>query len=702
MANHKVTYQFNFTGNLGQALFNIAGSATTATSAVGKLMERVKNLASVGFVAEHALKVFNKFNGAISDAQKAYNMQAVAERQLEQVMRNTIGATGDEIQSVKDLASAQQRLGVIGDEVQLAGAKELATYITKTDSLKRLMPMMNDMISHQYGLNASQEQAVQIAQMVGKVLDGQTGALSRAGYRFDEAQERILKFGNEEERVALLSKIVAQYVGGVNAALAATPEGKLKQQANDVGDLKERVGGLVTTIKSALLPLQVSIAGAVDKLVAHFEANRERLTGVVTTVARVASGAFGGVIGVFKGLYSAVSKTWRWLAAIAAVVALNNIYTKVSNGLRVAAIAIAKLLRRARALENRETAKNTFATRANSIAKSANSIATNVAALSSLAFAAAVRVATKAVRGLSVAIYAIPIVGWIAAAIAAIVALFMLLWDRSRRFREVLFGVWSAAKAVFHNVGVVVRRVWENVVKPVFSLWWGLVKSVYGGIWGGIKSVFGGIAGAARWLWDTLSKGFTWLRDSIVGVFRSVLGWLKGSGSAIGGFVYEWIVEPVSRAFGKLWDFVKKIFSWISGKLSGIFAPIVAFLKKIFSTNDMQDVGSAYAEGAQAGGASFDRDKKTESAGSALALPSGSGRGAATGGALPSFGDVGDSAASIAAEGGKSARNVSITINKLVERLTVSVTNLKEGSEEIRRQVSEALLTAVNDVNLAL
>jgi hypothetical protein len=118
--------------------------------------------------------------------------------------------------------------------------------------------------------------------------------------------------------------------------------------------------------------------------------------------------------------------------------------------------------------------------------------------------------------------------------------------------------------------------------------------------------------------------------------------------------------------------------------------------EKVFSKGDMEDLGEAYAEGAKAGGESYDRSKaKKEDKEDAFALP---GSGSAS---LPSFSNMGDSAISIAAEGGKSTRNVVVTINKLVETITVSVTNLKESKEQIKAQVAEALLTAVNDINLA-
>lgn len=65
-------------------------------------------------------------------------------------MRNTMDAREEDIQSIKDLCSAQQELGIIGDEVQLAGAQELATYLSQKESLEQLIPVMNDIVAQQY------------------------------------------------------------------------------------------------------------------------------------------------------------------------------------------------------------------------------------------------------------------------------------------------------------------------------------------------------------------------------------------------------------------------------------------------------------------------------------------------------------------------------------------------------------------------
>lgn len=194
------------------------------------------------------------------EAKKAWETQLEAEARLGQVMRNTMNATDEQIQSVKEYSSALQELGVIGDEVQLSGLQELGTYVRQAESLKKMNVVLNDMLAQQYGLNATAENAVTIATMLGKVLDGQTSALSRYGYSFDEAQEQLLKYGTEEQRVATLAEVVEQSVGGMNAALANTDAGRMKQLENTMGDIKEQFGAAVTQIQVIFLPALKRVA----------------------------------------------------------------------------------------------------------------------------------------------------------------------------------------------------------------------------------------------------------------------------------------------------------------------------------------------------------------------------------------------------------------------------------------------------------
>ena len=206
------------------------------------------NFAALAIGLDSVSSTISSLQSNIKDLSNAYATQIEVDTQLATNMRNTMDAREEDIQSIKDLCSAQQALGVIGDEVQLAGAQELATYLSQKDSLERLIPVMNDMLAQQYGLAASQENASQIATMLGKVMDGQVGALRRYGYSFDEAQEEVLKFGEESERAAILVDVITSSVGGMNEALAQTSVGRLKQLENTLGDIKEQIGQYATAI----------------------------------------------------------------------------------------------------------------------------------------------------------------------------------------------------------------------------------------------------------------------------------------------------------------------------------------------------------------------------------------------------------------------------------------------------------------------
>lgn len=222
---------------------------------------RLEQLGNISFGLDAFQGALSSMQGMMSELTQAYAVQSEAETKLATNMRNTMAARDEDIQSIKDLCSAQQQLGVIGDEVQLAGAQELTTYLEKKSSLEKLIPVMNDMLAQQYGLNATSEAAANIATMLGKVMDGQTGALRRYGYSFDKAQEAILKTGTEEERAAVLAEVVTSSVGGMNAALAATPAGRMKQAANNVGDLKERLGEMAQTLQPGITLLNQMVLG---------------------------------------------------------------------------------------------------------------------------------------------------------------------------------------------------------------------------------------------------------------------------------------------------------------------------------------------------------------------------------------------------------------------------------------------------------
>jgi len=238
----------------------IENQYSKTSNAAGGFIEKIKKqfgALTADFAAFFSVnKLISSINSALREGERSYLAFIESQAKLTQVMRNTMNARQDEIESIIELTNAQQKVGVINRNVQLSGAQELSTYLTKSDTLKQLIPVMNDMVAQQFGINASQEQAATVASMLGKVMNGQVGALKRYGYGFDEAQEKILKFGTESERAAVLTDVITSSVGGVNEALAKTPEGKIKAAAIEYESVREEIGELVTSMKAKFIPIQ--------------------------------------------------------------------------------------------------------------------------------------------------------------------------------------------------------------------------------------------------------------------------------------------------------------------------------------------------------------------------------------------------------------------------------------------------------------
>jgi len=64
-----------------------------------------------------------------------------------------MSATKLQFNEIRKLIAEQEKIGVISGTTQTAGVQELATYLTQEQSIKKLLPVMNDMLAQQYGLN---------------------------------------------------------------------------------------------------------------------------------------------------------------------------------------------------------------------------------------------------------------------------------------------------------------------------------------------------------------------------------------------------------------------------------------------------------------------------------------------------------------------------------------------------------------------
>jgi len=220
-----------------------AAGISAGTKIVGGMKQKLSRISGGLFKAGAiATAVSVPIVAGIKKSMDAYGVQSAAETKLTEIYKTRMGASKGVAKETMKLASALQKEGVIGDEVTLSGAQQLATFAKYPGTVNKLMPAMGNLLAQQKGVNATSEDAVNIGNLMGKVMQGQTGALKRVGITFDKNQEKILKYGTEEEKAATLAEVITSNVGEMNKTMAKTPEGKIQQMKNSLGDMAEEVG----------------------------------------------------------------------------------------------------------------------------------------------------------------------------------------------------------------------------------------------------------------------------------------------------------------------------------------------------------------------------------------------------------------------------------------------------------------------------
>ncbi len=245
--------------NVSNPLKNVRGSLDQTTRGFESLAGKIVSVNSAIQLFSVAANSVRRLGNMMNQYVGAYQLQIENETKLETVMRKRMSATQEEIESIKELAKIEQQRGVYGDELILQGAQELATYVNDKKVLNELIPAMGHLLAQQRGMNAGLQDMQSVATMVGKVMGGQIGGLSRIGYVFSEDEKKMLQFGTEAERAATLAKIITDNVGEMNYALAGTDAGGINSARNAMADFREEVGKILQPLLSMWARLKNSI-----------------------------------------------------------------------------------------------------------------------------------------------------------------------------------------------------------------------------------------------------------------------------------------------------------------------------------------------------------------------------------------------------------------------------------------------------------
>ena len=215
-------------------------------------------------------------------------------------------------------------------------------------------------------------------------------------------------------------------------------------------------------------------------------------------------------------------------------------------------------------------------------------VQTAVAAFTALT--TAIKSVGLAQAALNVIMAANPI-GLIVAAIAGLVTAFVVLWNKSEKFREFWKGLWEEIKKTVEKyIGAVVnffKGAWEKIKAA-----WNGVKDFFKGIWEGIKAVFSAVG---TWfkdkfkealtnvivVWTAVHDFFQGIWDGIKEVFSAVGNWFKDKfKEALQNVIIVWTV--VHDFFQGIWDGIKEVFSAVGNWFKEKFQEAAENIKAIF------------------------------------------------------------------------------------------------------------------------
>lgn len=177
-------------------------------------------------------------------------------------------------------------------------------------------------------------------------------------------------------------------------------------------------------------------------------------------------------------------------------------------------------------------------------------------------------------------------------AIAALVAAFVVLWNKSEAFRNFWINLWDNVKAVastaweaitgfFSAAWDTIKAVWDvvlgyfqtlwNGIKAVFSVVKAVLLGFFKAAWTAIKAVWDGVVNYYKGVWNGIKAVFSVVGSVLTSFFSAAWNGIKGIWDAVSGY------------FSGIWNGIKSIFSGVSGWFQSIFQSAWNAVKGVFS-----------------------------------------------------------------------------------------------------------------------
>ena len=505
-------------------------------------MKSVAKWAAIGFGAlTAAAGVF------IKQSIDAAKDKLKADKMLETNLMKQANFKKEHIQMLKDEASALQDVGVVGDDVAVAGAGQLAIYKLKAEQIKTILPVIDDMVAKEKGFNGTQEDAIAMADVFGKAVEGKTKGLVKYGVSLTDAEEKLFKTMKREQRAEFLNKKLTAAIGGTNKALRETDEGKIVAAKGAWGDMQAELGKKLMPKLGAIAEWFHSKIPAIQDFILSLADKVEELVTRAEPYITQIKDMFGKI---FEKVKPALEETWKILSD-AGTVAIDIAQCIINNWDRISPVVY--------------------------------TLVGAITAYKLVMFGAWVyTTAMVAVTKVKMA--------WDAAQAAATGTLTVKQWLLNAAMNANPIGIVIGAIALLVGGIWLLCKNWDLVKKKVVEFWQKLDNNPLGKVLkfiikfgnpiGAMINAFLFLKDVITQNWETIKDFAMTLWDNLVGAFNYVKDVILGVCTVVGG-IFTAIWDGVVKALDKLKEGFNKVTDFITGAFMSAWDSLMKALDAI-------------------------------------------------------------------------------------------------------------------------
>lgn len=175
-----------------------------------------------------------------------------------------------------------------------------------------------------------------------------------------------------------------------------------------------------------------------------------------------------------------------------------------------------------------------------------------------------------AISGLFSILAANPI-ALIIAAVAALIAIFVTLYNKCEWFRNAVNAVWNGIKTAVAAVGNAIKTAWTAVGNALTSIWNG-IKGAASSIWNGITSTITGICNAVK---TTITNIWNGIKTAISSVWNAI--------KSVASSIWNGITSAITNAVNSVKSKVTSIWNGIKSTITSVWNGIKSTASSVWN-----------------------------------------------------------------------------------------------------------------------